>query len=200
MNFMNVLKKLPLVRIAVCALVIGVIVSVASFGGTYAWFAGLLEGDVTGTPQMGTVAIELEEKGGFSYEIINNSNVDILLRVFVAVEWVDQEGNYEFSAFELSQGNITGNWELKKEINGDFLVYTGGDPFESTGYHRLKSPEAGGESTIDLTFNWTGEGSSRPVVSLIAEAIQADGGAYQYTVDNGGKEPGVTSWKLGGTG
>jgi hypothetical protein len=189
---MKLLKKLPIVRIAACVLMISIVTSVALFSGTHAWFVD--EETIKIDGQMGAVSVTLDENN----MITNDSSIDILLRVRVIVEW-KKDGQYILGTpapASITQSIVGSNWKPAKGIDGgDFLIYQaeGSEKFGDTGYYTIKP------NPMPFSINYTPPSASgyTAEVSFIVEALQATQTAYDYTVENA-STPGVTSWELGG--
>jgi hypothetical protein len=169
---MKLLKKLPLVRIAACILMISIVTSMAMFSGTYAWFVGGMEdktvsGAING--EMGKVAVSIGDNG----QIINDSTIPIIVRVRVIAE-VDS-GNV--LPTEMPNVNVTSSgWSKVESQNGIFFVYGGNAP---------KGVEDYTEVPVGINLQFTFDKSPNTVVSFIVEALQATENAYKFAWGGG---------------
>jgi len=198
----NIIKRSPLVYIASIILLIAIITSATTFGGTFAWFVRVIDGvDVNG--QMGTVKIDIttitpNADNSFTATIENGSDIDILVRVRVIVEpKIPNAGVPEGFIYTpdthplLIRGNPdkSAGWVEMVGLDGIFFVY--GD-IHNEGYELYNPVKPDDELTFTYKVPYGIPGDF--TVTLIAEAIQATRNTYNYTTTS--TLPGVTSWAL----
>jgi hypothetical protein len=206
---MRIFKRNPIIYTIIVVSLVIFIASAATFSGTYSWFVKTAKLDANLTGTMGNVEVRIEERKVGTrpayYELYNDSDIDIILRIRVITEWT-LNGEYQMDppagmpklqlANELQ---LSSNWTLYDDVEGGtFLVYSGKNDFYGTGYGKLEPNtrppiRIPNISLIPAIDAWKVE------LTFIAEALQATDKAYNYTITND-IDPGVTSWDLTGGG